>query len=321
MKANFNFPYTALTSKKRVMLLMLLGAIALPSCAQVPASRSGSQEMMVAKSEMGAQSMAEPAPMADNMAMPSGSLQANVAQAQPTVPQAPRQLIKRATLTVEVEAIDKSIQAVSDLVKQKQGDLLNFQDNKPQNSRSRHTVSMELRVPQQQLENTINAIAELGTVQNRSITAEDVTEQLVDNDARVKNLRKSEETVLKIMERSGSVGDVLNAARELSNIREQIERLEATQKNLQDRVAYSTIYLNLEAPVSAAEVPNKPLGKEIQETWGNATEAVGEMTVGLMKFMIYLLVFSPFLLLLGAGGFWIYNKANKQKSNESRVNP
>lgn len=67
----------------------------------------------------------------------------------------------------------------------------------------------------------------MGTVENQMITAEDVSDQLVDVQARLRNLRKSEEMVLKIMERSGSVGDVLKAANELSTIRESIERIDA----------------------------------------------------------------------------------------------
>jgi hypothetical protein len=178
---------------------------------------------------------------------------------------------------------------------------------------------MQLRVPQQQLENTINAIAELGTVLNRSISAEDVSNQLIDNDARLRNLRKQEEMVLKIMDRSGSVGDVLNAARELGNIREQIERLDAVQKNLRNQVAYSTIYLNLQAPVSAAEVVEPSLGSQLQETWTDATDAFQSFGVGLLKLSIYLLVFSPFLFVFVFGGVWGYRHWQRGRDLQPRA--
>ncbi|MCZ0901313.1 DUF4349 domain-containing protein, partial [Microcoleus sp. HI-ES] len=146
----------------------------------------------------------------------------------------------------------------------------------------------------------LDTLAKLGTVENRSLTAEDVTDQLVDSEARLRNLRKSEEMVLKIMERSGSVGDVLKAAQELSNIRESIERIDAQLKSLRNQVAYSTISLTLEAAVSAQQTPEPSLGLRVQETWGKATHSVGELTLGLFGLGIWLLAYSPYLLLIGA---------------------
>ncbi|MCT7978262.1 DUF4349 domain-containing protein [Laspinema olomoucense] len=300
-------------------MLILMGAIA--SCSAVPTSQEARNESLVA--QQGMVPAAAPMPPSDAVANEVGRSQgmvAEVAQGSGEIPQAAPQLIKTASMTMEVEAIEEQIPAINQIVKQKQGDLLQFEDNKPRSQNTRHVVSMQLRVPQQQLENTINAIAELGTVINRSITAEDVSAQLIDNDARLKNLRKQEEMILKIMERSGSVGDVLNAARELSTIREQIERIDAVQANLRNKVAYSTLYLTLESPISAAEVPQKSLGKELQKTWENASEAVGDVTVGLLKFTLYLLAFSPFIL-LGAGvAFLGYNRIKQSKPNESRIN-
>ncbi|MCT7984189.1 DUF4349 domain-containing protein [Laspinema sp. A4] len=292
-------------------MLIVMGAIA--SCSAVPTSKAMRNESLVA--QQGMVPAAAPLPPSDAVAN-----EAPLAQGSAEIPQAAPQLIKTASMTMEVEAIDDQISAINQIVKQKQGDLLQFEDNKPRSQNTRHVVSMQLRVPQQQLENTINAIAELGTVINRSITAEDVSAQLIDNDARLKNLRKQEEMVLKIMERSGSVGDVLNAARELGTIREQIERLDAVQANLRNKVAYSTLYLTLESPVSAAEIPPKSLGKELQKTWGNATETVGNVTVGLLKFTLYLLAFSPFILLFAGVAFLGYNRIKPSKPDESSIN-
>lgn len=294
-------------------MLLLFGAIALPSCGAVQTSQANFEGEM---EESAVPPAAAPMPTSQGMT----EVTMDMPQADTTVAQATPQLIKKASLTIEVEAIADNIDAVSQIVKQKQGDVLSFQDNKPRSPNvTRHLVSMQLRVPQQQLESTINALAELGTVLNRSLTAEDVSTQLIDNDARLKNLRKSEEMVLKIMERSGSVGDVLNAARELSSIREQIERIEAMQKNLRSQVAYSTISLTLESPVSPSEIPQTPLGEQLQDTWGNATTAVGSFAVGLLKIGLYLLAFSPFLL-LAVGAVLAYKKLHKSSSENSPPN-
>jgi hypothetical protein len=59
-------------------------------------------------------------------------------------PQASRpQLIRKATLTLVVNSLDKSIQEVLAIAKQHQGDLLELEDQKPSNNTARHTVSIK----------------------------------------------------------------------------------------------------------------------------------------------------------------------------------
>lgn len=173
---------------------------------------------------------------------------------------------------------------------------------------------MQIRVPQQRLDITLDALAKLGTVQNRLITVEDVSEQIVDYDARLRNLRRSEEMVLKIMKRSGSVGEVLNASQNLSSIRETIERIEAQLKSLRTQISYSTITLNLEEAVSAAPPSQQPLGLRVQESWGKSTHAMSELTLGLLGLSIWLFAFSPYLL-LGGGAVYAYHKFKQQKKD------
>jgi hypothetical protein len=120
--------------------------------------------------------------------------------------------------------------------------------------------------------------------------------------------------VLKIMERSGSVGEVLQVSNELSNIRESIERLDAQLRNLQNQVAYSMITLNLEEAVSASSQPQPDLGLQIGETWGKAQNAVTELTLALVSLMVWLLAFSPYFILVG-GAVYGYRRWRKQQVN------
>lgn len=229
-----------------------------------------------------------------------------------SVPERKPQLIKKAQLSLVVESIDSSIESVSAIAQQQQGDVLGLQSTKPTRSDTRPEASMQVRVPQDRLEPTITAIARLGTVQSRSITAEDVSSQLVDYQARLRNLRRSEEAVLKIMERSGSVGDVLKVAQELSNIRQSIEQIDAQIKSLQNQVAYSTITLNLEQAIASAPPPGLAVGRQIQETWSQSTHSVRGFSVGMLKLVIWLLVYSPYWLVLGGAIYW-FSRHRKRK--------
>lgn len=306
-----------------VAFLTVSSAIALPSCSAASTNNSvgtGSS----APSAGAPQSVAEP--FLAESAAPQGAADRNIANAskqakadtskpaKAETPATPPQLIKKAELSLVVKSIDESTKSVTDIVKKRQGDILGFQNQKPPDSSIRESATMNIRVPQEQLETTLNALAKLGNVQNRALSAEDVTAQLVDSEARLRNLRKSEEMVLKIMERSGSIGDVLKASQELSNIRESIERIDAQLKSLRNQVAYSTINLTLESAVSAEQTVEPSLGLRMQEAWGQATHSVSELTLGLLGLMIWLLAYSPYFLIIGAAGFYGFNRLKKKQS-------
>ena len=320
-KPNPNPANNSTTRFAVVAFLTLSSAIALPSCGAPPpgsisggAPAPGSTSVFASPSgeNQVAASAPQSAPAPDRAGTASKTADVSKKAAADTPATAP-QLIKKAEMSVVVKSIDTSTKSVTDIVKKQQGDILGFQNQKPPDSSIRQTATVDIRVPQEKLETTLDALAKLGSVQNRGLTAEDVTTQLVDNDARLKNLRKSEEMVLKIMERSGSVGDVLKASQELSNIRESIERIDAQLKSLRNQVAYSTINLTLEAAVSAQQDPEPSLGLRAQETWGQATHSVGELTLGLFALGIWMLAYSPYFLVIGAA-IYGFNRFKKQHS-------
>jgi hypothetical protein len=247
---------------------------------------------------------------------------------QQQTPRSRPQLIKKAALTLEVNSVAESIKAVTKIVGKRQGDVIGLDESQPTaedgENDGRHTANIVMRVPQEVLEPTIEDLIKLGTVTNRNITAEDVGDQIVDIQARLSNLRRTEANLQKLMDRSGSVKDVLSVAQELSNVRESIERIDAQLKSLQNQVSYSTITLNLEAAVAGAS-PQKNLGSQFQETWNKSTSSVGGFTVGLLKIIIWLLVYSPYLLILVVGSYGLYrwqrsrNLALAQKAESKKA--
>jgi ACT domain-containing protein len=231
----------------------------------------------------------------------SQSLQSKAIAAQPKA-----QLIKTADLTLRVQNVEAMVQKATAVVAARGGDLLGLQDQVPEDADTRRTATFKFRVPQAELDQTLTDLTKIGTVETRSIQAEDVSTKIVDSEARLRNLRKSETVVLGIMERSGSVADVLKVSQELGQIRSQIEQIQAQVQNLRGQVAYSTINLTLNAAI-AQNQQGEPLGDRLKETWSKSTHALGETTANLLRFALWLLVFSPYLL-SGAGLIWLVRK-------------
>ena len=279
--------------KPSLLLSTLLGGMLLTSCS----SSADNALSPIPQAMQMPEAMEAAAGRSSGLTVAKASAPTQTAQVDAQVPKATPQLVKKAEIALRVNSIEQTFRAVSKIVKRQQGDLLGLQDQKPVEESARRTASMQMRVPQNSLETTLDTLAQLGTVQRRSLTAEDVTTQLVDGEARLRNLRRQESTLQKIMDRSGSIPDVLRVAQELSNVRETIEQIDSQLKSLRNQVAYSTITLSLEEGI-ASKLPEETLGSQVEDTWDRATHSVGAFTANLLSIGIWLLAYSPYLLLL-----------------------
>ncbi|MGD1856820.1 MAG: DUF4349 domain-containing protein [Leptolyngbyaceae cyanobacterium] len=221
------------------------------------------------------------------------------------------QLIKRAQLSLVVDSLDESLKRASQVIRAQQGDILDLQDN--QIEAIQRSAYLRIRVPQENLDPLLAALGELGTIQQQGLSAEDASNQIVDAQARLRNLQKSESALLKIMERSGEISHVLEVSRELSRVREQIEQIDARVQNLQTQVRYSTVELTLAAAVASQPI-GRPLGETVGATWREATQSVGDLTVGLMQLGLWLLAYSPYLLIVAIAGILGYRTLRRHTS-------
>jgi hypothetical protein len=106
-------------------------------------------------------------------------------------------------------------------------------------------VVMVLRVPEASLDSVLARLGTLGKVNERRVSAVDVTAQVVDTDARLRNLTAARDRLRQAMGASGSVQDVVAIERELARLQSEIDVLEAARKRLQSDVAMSRVTLTL----------------------------------------------------------------------------
>jgi hypothetical protein len=278
-----------------LLAITLLGASILTSCGS--AQRSTESAALPASSAITNQ--ASEAPAATDGVQ---GLTANVAAPQP-------QLMRTANLNLSVDSVEQAIEQSMAIARQQQGEVMNLQNQTPM-AGEQHTASIEIRVPQAKLDEAIAALAKLGRVQQQTLQAEDVSDQLVDYQARLRNLRKAEVTVLQIMDRSGSISDVLKVTQELNNIRQSIEQINAQLSRLQNQVSYSTIELRFESAI--APVPAQPaVQTQLADSWNGATQSIGKLTVDLMQIGIWLMVYSPYWLVVGGAVTLLYRRRRR----------
>lgn len=268
----------------------VLGCVVFAGCAP-NATMSESVGSAPAPQNMVSQGAAAPADGAPADAVSAEAIATSVSSTPAIAPQ----LVKTADLLITVDSVEQTLVQITAIARQQQGDVLNLNDQTPIDDYSRHIATVQLRVPQVKLDATLDALANLGTVQQQSLAAEDVSTQLVDLDARLRNLRRTEEMLLDIMKRSGDMSDVLKVAQELNNTRSSIEQIDAQFTALKNRVAYSVINLSVQEAIVATP-PQTAVNTQLQNTWEGATHSIGKVTVDLLQLGIWLLVYSPYWL-------------------------
>jgi anti-sigma factor RsiW len=210
------------------------------------------------------------------------------------VPIATAPMIARtASLKLLTKDFDKTREALEVVIRRHRG--YSAQLTVSSESGSAHTLSATFRVPADQFDATIAEIKQLAHVEQESQGGEEVTDQYVDLQARLSNAQRTEQTVLELLQkRTGELSDVLAVEQELARVREQIERMEAELKGLQNRVAFATLQVELGEEYKAQlEMPHS-LGGRLRNT---LVEGFRTATDSLVSVLMFLLSVGPFLLL------------------------
>ena len=211
-----------------------------PAYADAPAQSRETSDSNLSKSEDSA---------------PATASQVSLDQAgksQPMPAAVERKIIRNADLHLEVNSPEESTANITKIVESKDGFVIESQQ---QNSDAKTTksniVTMTLRVPADKFNETLEEIRKSGNrVINETIKGQDVTEEFIDIEARLKTKRALEEQFLEIMKRGNTVQEALNVQRELSNVRGEIEKIEGRKRFLENQTSFSTLKIRLQTPTA-----------------------------------------------------------------------
>ena len=200
---------------------------------------------------------------------------------------------KNGSVSVLVENIDESIEALKSINNTFGGQITNIYDNGKGNER---TVQITVKVPVEKFEAYYEQLRKLdGEVVYADITTVDVTEEYIDITSRLNNLRNTEAQLNKILERADSVTDVLAVQKELSTVRGEIESYEQRKRYFDSKTDYAYISVSF-----AIDKTGLNISEEQWKPWGEvkaAVKALVEVLKGLVNVIIWLVIFSPLVLI------------------------
>jgi hypothetical protein len=138
-------------------------------------------------------------------------------------------VVYTATITMAVYQVQPNLAMVERIAKEQGGYLSVRTDNK-----------ITVRIPRAKFEPTLAAIEKIGDVLHRDVTAEDVTDQYVDLEIRIKNARAMQTRLKQLLEKA-AVKEAIEIEKELARVTEELELMEGRLKLLKDKIAYSSI--------------------------------------------------------------------------------
>lgn len=179
---------------------------------------------------------AQPGPVPSDMAL----VQATSAPATESSPALDRKIIYEADITLQVRDFSAAETAISVRVRELGGYLADVTLH--HGTAAQRSGRWVVRIPVARFDLFLAGISQLGTVESRSQTAQDVTEEYVDLEARIANKQRLEERVLALLaDPQGAISDVIEVERELARVREEVERMEGRRRYLANRTELTTV--------------------------------------------------------------------------------
>ncbi|MGI5163729.1 DUF4349 domain-containing protein [Spirillospora sp. CA-253888] len=235
-------------SVKTVMCTLLLLLLAAPTAACAGGN-----------SDRGAASSAREAPGRTGAAeAPAGADGAKNRARTPNRPNAPN-LARSVVYSAQLRVRSKDVDASATQAKQLTLDAGGYVEN--ETSRSDPPGStVALKIPSAKYAAVLGELSsKLGTKLSLQQQAADVTGEVADVDSRVKSAEHTLASIRKLLNRTGSIEEILKLEEELSRRQSDLESLQAQQKSLRERTAYATVTVTLVPPPTP---PAKPAPKE-----------------------------------------------------------
>lgn len=169
-----------------------------------------------------------------------------------------RAVIKTASLSFRVKDIQKAVDNATSIAKEFNGQVDDSSIYKNPGTNEINGANLTIRVPADQLENTVEKLRTVGEVENYSLSSSDVTMQKVDLEARISSLETSITRFKELISSATNASDLIAAESALAERQAELDSLNAQMKYLSQQVDMSAIYVSMYLPEYLNTI--KPIG-------------------------------------------------------------
>jgi hypothetical protein len=150
-------------------------------------------------------------------------------------------------------------------------------------------------------------------------SVQDVTNDYIDTQSRLINLRGEQQRLLTLLSNTTALGEIITVESKLTDVEGQIEDIEAHLNALKNQTTFYTVTIDLQPilPVTTSPPTSNPwnLGQVLHDSW-SAALGFGQ---GLATLLIWLAVFSIYLIPVALVGLFIWRRIQSKQAVTSPV--
>ncbi len=212
-----------------------------------------------------------------------------------------RKIIRNAEITIETDSPNEGQRKIA-AIAEKHGGFVVISESRQNDARSQtapaSVVNVIVRVPAQKFSSAIEEVRGVGgRILHEKISGQDVTEEYIDLEARIRTKRALEAQFLEIMKQARKVSDALEVQTQLADVRAEIERLEGRRRFLENQSALSTINITLHTPAPVVAATTRGFFHDLKAAFGDGVDTGAEIILGVIRFVIVMIPVALFILL------------------------
>lgn len=303
--------------KVQFLALTLLLAFFVTACSSGDqAKNSQSSEMAdVSTEEFDTANKSGPIANTENADLEQESQEDNTTASDVDIDAIDRKIIYTANLRIEVKSFQKSLQDIQTQIAERDGYIVesNMYGESGDGMKSGFITA---RIPQERFREFIQVVEKgSSNVLESSISGQDVTEEYVDLESRLKSKRAVEERLLTFMDRAEKTEDLLKISEDLAKVQGEIEELLGRMKYIENKTDLATVTIQLEEN----NVTISGMNKDELNTWDRTKQQFLKSINWLLSAFSGLIVFFigslPVLILLGFIGLIVFFVIRKIRRN------
>lgn len=211
-------------------------------------------------------------------------------------------LIKNGSIEFEVSDVEATKKSVIQLTADFGGYISSENQN---NYATAPRYEQTVRIPADKLDEFISKIEALArNVDAKNISTQDVTEEFIDVETRLKTKKELESRYLELLKQAKTVKDLIEVETQLANVRGEIESMEGRLKYLTNQVSFSTLNVVYYKHVSG----NNGFGYRFSRTFGEGWDAFLDFVIGLFAAWPFVIML---VLAIWLGRRWWRNRKLK----------
>ena len=167
-------------------------------------------------------------------------------------------------------------------------------------------ATWKVRLPVERFDSFLDAVVKLGELERRKVNSQDVTEEFFDLETRIKNKKVEEGRLVKhLTDSTGKLKEILDVEKEISRVREEVERMEGRVRLLANLADLTTVSITVEERIGYVPATAPTFGTRIRRTFESSTKGLMIFLEGLSLAVISVIPWLPVWLVLG-GLAWLF---------------